>query len=245
MDDYAIYGDSVFESFRMRGGRVWRLDQHLGRLTRSCDYFGLDAPQASDVRARLRDEIDDSSDRVVRLSVYRTGGRWRHAPVGSAWSLAHRPFVAATGPISLALAQRPLVPGDGMRAHKTGSRLAYQSEWNRAQLNGFDDVLFYDTSGQLLETAISNIAFWVSGTWLTPPLELGLLPGLMRSWLLDLGVMVERRLSKRELAEVQGALLLNTVQGCRFVKVIGKKELKPDLGVRLIGALPNRSETRV
>jgi branched-subunit amino acid aminotransferase/4-amino-4-deoxychorismate lyase len=42
-------------------------------------------------------------------------------------------------------------------------------------------LVFYDSEDQLLEGARSNIFVKIKGRWYTPPLALGILPGVMRT----------------------------------------------------------------
>ncbi|MDH5587603.1 MAG: aminotransferase class IV, partial [Nitrospirota bacterium] len=44
-----LYGDGVYETLRVYGGRVLLWKRHLARLHRSCELIGLEVPIADDV----------------------------------------------------------------------------------------------------------------------------------------------------------------------------------------------------
>ncbi len=69
--------------------------------------------------------------------------------------------------------------------HKTTLRQNYDHAIGQATRHGAFDMLFFNAQGQLTEGARSNVFARIDGQWLTPPLSAGLLPGVMRSVLLD------------------------------------------------------------
>jgi len=79
---------------------------------------------------------------------------------------------------------------------------------------GADDALLRSSSGDLCCATSANLLVQVDNGWLTPPLESGCLPGVMRRRALELGLAHETNLSDRDLERCTGALLLNSL-GCR------------------------------
>jgi para-aminobenzoate synthetase/4-amino-4-deoxychorismate lyase len=57
--------------------------------------------------------------------------------------------------------------------------------WRDAEAQGAFDTLFFNERGELTEGGRSSVFVRVNGKWLTPPLSSGVLPGVMRSVLLD------------------------------------------------------------
>ncbi len=47
------------------------------------------------------------------------------------------------------------------------------------------DVILYNPDEHVTETSVSNVAFYRSHRWVTPPLSTGCLPGVTRRWLLQ------------------------------------------------------------
>jgi hypothetical protein len=53
------------------------------------------------------------------------------------------------------------------------------------------DVLLYNPAGQITETSIANFSVKLGEQWITPKASCGLLPGVMRAELLELGLVHE------------------------------------------------------
>ena len=112
---------------------------------------------------------------------------------------------------------------DWQRNHKTGSRITYQAAYGSALANGFRDVLLTDAEDRILETTTGNLLFAVRGSWITPPLELGVLPGICRGWLIEKGLICEEVLHLRDLPHVTGIAVTNAVVGIAPVCAIGAR----------------------
>jgi 4-amino-4-deoxychorismate lyase len=68
-------------------------------------------------------------------------------------------------------------------SHKTGNYLgAWIAKKSTLQLNAQEAILV-DNAGNWLETSTGNLWGWQDGCWWTPPLAVGILPGIMRSQL--------------------------------------------------------------
>lgn len=81
------------------------------------------------------------------------------------------------------------------------------------------DVLLYNQDGEIMETSIFNVAFYRSSTWLTPSMNTGCLPGVMRRWLIDnkrINEDAEGVLTTNDFQPGEWVLLFNGVQGCRL-----------------------------
>ncbi|MBE9113757.1 aminotransferase class IV [Nodosilinea sp. LEGE 07298] len=77
------------------------------------------------------------------------------------------------------LYQRPLP------AYKTGNYLGAWLALQAAQQHGAREAILVDARGQWLETSTGNLWGWANGQWHTPGLESGLLPGIVRSHLIE------------------------------------------------------------
>ena len=83
------------------------------------------------------------------------------------------------------------------------------------------EVIHLNTRGELTEGARSNIFVKIRGTLFTPPVECGLLPGVLRSRLLAAGRCKEKILYRRDLEKAQAVYCGNSVRG--LVKVTIEK----------------------
>jgi para-aminobenzoate synthetase/4-amino-4-deoxychorismate lyase len=85
--------------------------------------------------------------------------------------------------------------------HKGTRREEYDRAWRFAEAQGAFDMLFFNERGELTEGGRSNLFLKLDGQWWTPPVSAGLLPGVMRSLILDdpLWMAAERVLVREDL----------------------------------------------
>ena len=102
-----------------------------------------------------------------------------------AFSVQHAPIAPLAQPVRMLLADDSTASGDLFLRHKTSVRARYDNAWRDAEAQGAFDTLFFNERGELTEGGRSNVFVRVDGRWLTPPLDCGVLPGVMRAVLLD------------------------------------------------------------
>ncbi len=78
--------------------------------------------------------------------------------------------------------------------------------------NGFDEVLFVNGNNELLEGAISNLIIEKDGKLYTPPIDLGILNGCYRQFLLDNEKCEEKLLRIDDLENADKIILCNSVR---------------------------------
>jgi para-aminobenzoate synthetase/4-amino-4-deoxychorismate lyase len=118
---------------------------------------------------------------------------------------------AAAAPLPVARARAPVSRRDPLLFHKTTRRAVYDAR--RAERPDVFDVVLANEEGELTELSIGNLVVELGGERLTPPVECGLLPGVMREELLARGELVEAVLRDRDLAAAERLWLVNAVRG--------------------------------
>lgn len=105
--------------------------------------------------------------------------------------------------------------------HKTTMRTLYDAAYKQAQEDGLFDSIFCNTAGEVTEGCITNIVIYQQGTYLTPPVASGLLPGVMRGYLLrDTAVpVVEKVLTPADVRAAEAIFLCNSVRGLVRVRL--------------------------
>ncbi len=172
------------------------LERHLARMKASADLLGF----AFD-RHAARNELQAATFRLrdarrIRLLLAKSGA--------VAIEVAPLP-PAPTGPVSVAIAPMPVPRADFRLRHKTSDRAFY----DRARGAAFE-VLF-ERDGQLTEGSFTNLFVARDDKLLTPPLSLGLLPGVLRAELIESGRAVEAVLTR---ADLNGGFLIgNALRG--------------------------------
>jgi para-aminobenzoate synthetase / 4-amino-4-deoxychorismate lyase len=101
--------------------------------------------------------------------------------------------------------------------HKTTVRDLYEKELAVARARGFFDVIFMNERGEITEGAITNIYAKVKKELFTPPVECGLLNGIIRQTLLAEGRAKEQRMTFQDLQNAEEIYISNSIIG--FVRV--------------------------
>jgi para-aminobenzoate synthetase/4-amino-4-deoxychorismate lyase len=186
------------------GGGWYLLDGHLARLAASADYFGYRFDEGL-IRNRLSrlQEIPADAPRRIRLLLDREGEA----------EIQPSPHVSSPEPARVAIAAEPVDSRDPMFYHKTTRRAEY--ERRAAARPDRDDVLLVNERGELTESTIANLVVRMDGALWTPPLDAGLLPGVLRADLLARGEIRERVLRPADLARAEEIWLINSVRKWR------------------------------
>ena len=176
-----------------------RLEGHLARMKASAQALGF----AFD-RHGARNSLQSATFRL--RSAARV--RMRLAPSGAlAVEASPLPRLAEL-PVPVAVRPAPMAAGDFRLTHKTSLRAAYDAARHES---GAAEVVFVDAPGFVTEGSWSNIFVERDGQLLTPPLSLGLLPGVLRAELLDKGRAVESYLRLADLED--GFFIGNSLRG--------------------------------
>jgi para-aminobenzoate synthetase / 4-amino-4-deoxychorismate lyase len=185
------------------------LELHLERMKASATELGFNFD-----RHALRNAIqalcfDAPMPGKLRLVVARSGSY--------SLELAELP-PAPTAPMLCAVMALPVDDGDWRLRHKCSDRGFYEAGLAAARDAGADEALFIRDDGLITEGCISNMFVERDGRLLTPPLRLGLLPGVLRRSLMEAGKAIEAELRLDDLA--QGFLIGNAVRGLVAAKLL-------------------------
>lgn len=123
-------------------------------------------------------------------------------------------------PVKSYLAPLPIDKENRYLYHKTTIRDHYQKLEVDAEDN-FSTLLWND-DGELTEFTIGNIVLKIADQYLTPPVDVGLLPGVFRQILLEEGRIKEARLTKADLERADEIWLINAVRGWVEIETICK-----------------------
>lgn len=85
---------------------------------------------------------------------------------------------------------------------------------------GKQEKIYHNEKGELLETSIGNLVLQIAGKLYTPPINLGILPGIYRQHLLETGQVEEKVLTLEDLAQAEA------IYGCNAVRNLYKLSLK-------------------
>lgn len=209
-------GFAIFETMQAtRDKGIAHLDRHLARLGKSAQYFGFRFDEAA-LRMQLDDVVktlsEDDTHRV-RLAISHDG-----TPAithGVLTPLPRTVKVLLADATDATSATNTTRADDLFLRHKTTVRERYDAAWKHAEANGAFDTLFFNDRGELTEGGRSSVFVKLGGQWVTPPLACGVLPGVMRSVLLEDRAFnaVEAVISRDDLLSARAIVVCNALRG--------------------------------
>src|SRR5262249_51790531 len=199
-----LYGEGVYETLRTYNGQPFLFDRHMRRLRNSAAMLALPIPLGDEeIDARFREtmraaKLGDSPDReaYIRLLVTRGVGELSYDPAGcptpsivvivkpnvppAAEAFERGVRVSLVGVVRNHPASvNPLIKSNNL----LNNALAMQEAYRRG---GFEGVM-RNYRGELTECTQSNLFLVKSGAALTPPLDAGLLAGITREFIFEIG----------------------------------------------------------
>ncbi|MBT2505038.1 aminotransferase class IV [Streptomyces sp. ISL-98] len=219
---YGGYGH--FTAMQVRDGRVRGLRLHLARLSEGTqEVFGADLDEEL-VRERVRHALEGAGVRDAALRVYVL---W--APDAAAATL----MVTVRPPATMPQAPQALMSVPYVRpvAHVKHLGGFAQTHYGKlAQREGFDEALLTGPGGEVVEGAITNIAFYdgTSVVWPDAPALYGITMALLEPRLPAAGLAsVRRRVTLDGLSAYRAAFVTNS-QGVAPVRRIDDTEFAVD-----------------
>ncbi len=199
----------LFETLRWSAEQGYlRLPLHLDRLGASADSLGFRFDRAA-VAARLAEcerGFGPGEDQRVRFELSRNGDiEVRAVP------MAPEPEAA----VLVAVASLRADAGDPFLRHKTTRRQVFDDAFAAASALGCGEAIFLNRQGFVSESTRGNVFLERDGLLLTPPVQHGLLPGVLRRDLLESGAAREAGIRLGELAEAKRWFIGNSLRGLR------------------------------
>ena len=190
-------------------------ERHLERLSLSAKYFDINYNEYQLIK--LLENINDEISLKVRILINKKGEvRIEKYPL--------KVFLE-NDLIELKLASKPIDKDDIWLYHKTTNRSVYSHA--ESEIVDCDDVILWNINEEVTEGTFLNIAIEKNGQWVTPPVSSGLLAGVMRQNLLDLGEIKEQIITIDELKKTKKIRVFNSVRGiCNAVLKTSDLKLK-------------------
>ncbi len=163
------------------------LDRHINRMSNSARLLSM-----SFDRHAARNELQAAAFHLtklhkIRMLLSRSGN--------IAIEIGPLPPTPTTD-VRVVIMPLPVGPTDFRLRHKTSDRAFYDEA---RSASGADEVVFTDQAGRLTEGSFTNVFVTRGEMLLTPPLSNGLLPGVLRSSLIEGGQAVEAPLTPDDL----------------------------------------------
>jgi branched-subunit amino acid aminotransferase/4-amino-4-deoxychorismate lyase len=180
------HGLGLFETLRTWNGHPTLLPRHVDRLCRSAAELRLpldpDSVPGREAVQELLVADGRQGDAIVRITL---SGGTSESTGSTLWMRSSAlPATAATGVI---LGQVCPARTDALASHKTLNHWVSRIAFETAQRGGFDECLTVSPDGSLWEGSRSNLFVVVQDQILTPPSAGKILPGIMRSVIMERG----------------------------------------------------------
>jgi len=197
---------SLIETLRStEQGEIPLLARHMQRLQASAHTLGYPCPLAQIEQALLKiAHAANGHAQRLRLLLHPDGR----------FDTRRSPLIAPAVLPPVRLATTRLDAENKWLQHKTTYRPLYEKAtiWLQTHPDYFD-CIFLNQAGELCEGSRSNLYLQLDGIWYTPPLSCGVLPGIMRSVLLESGQVHERILREEEILAAHALRVSNAVHG--------------------------------
>jgi len=196
---------ALLETLLLKEGELQRLDAHLNRLKASARFFGFDYSEPA-IRAALHNTQKRglADPHRVRLVLEKDGNI----------DVQVQALVDLPKPLFSVIAPERMDAGDPLLRHKTTARLLFDSALQRLKGNpSCFDALFFNEREELTEGARSNVFLLKNGAWFTPPVESGLLDGIMRQEILRTRPVRVQKLYRDDLLTADAVYLSNALRG--------------------------------
>ncbi len=196
-DHGLLYGHGLFETMRAYGGRVFRLEEHLGRLVRGAEVIGIPlGGQRPALERSVQGVLHANGLTEARLRITVTAGEGPGLPVYPApGSPAVFVTAAPVQPVSKERFEHGLHAVVWGRARssmsaivavKTTDLLENLMARADARQRGADEAIILNERHFIAECSLSNVFFVSRGRLLTPAAECGLLQGITRDVVIQL-----------------------------------------------------------
>ena len=202
-----LYGEGVYETWRTYNGQPFLFDRHMRRLRNSSGMLSLPVPLTDEqMDTRCRETMraaglgetpgGDDGEAYVRVLLTRGIGELSYdpacCPVPSIVIIV-KPHVAPPRDVyerGVKVALVPIVrnhPGTVNPLIKSNNLLNNALAMQEAYRRGAFEGVMRNYRGELAECTQSNLFVVKDGTALTPPLDAGLLPGITREFVMEIG----------------------------------------------------------
>jgi len=213
LDDGYLYGLGAFETIAIENNTPIFLTAHLTRLHKALDFLQIDRTvTAETVIAAIQEE--KVSRGALRLTV---------SEQNMLFTFRENPYTEDSYQRGFRLRLCDSLRNDAspFTYHKTLNYGDCILEKRRCADMGYDEGIFQNHRGEICEGTTSNIFFVKDNTICTPTLSCGLLPGILRAYLLERHDVIEMVIKTDEIPLFDECFVTNSLLGIMPVTSLG------------------------
>ena len=199
-----LYGEGIYETLRTYNGQPFLFDRHMKRLRTSAGMLALPVPLSdAQIDERFRETVsaaglggDTQREAYIRILVTRGIGGLTYDPAATpdpSIVVIVKPHVDPPRDVferGVKVALVPIVrnhPGSVNPLIKSNNLLNNALAMQEAFRRGGYEGVMRNFRGELAECTQSNLFIVKNGAALTPPIDAGLLAGITRAFLFEVG----------------------------------------------------------
>ena len=220
LDGGFYFAQGVFETILIKKEAIF-LEEHINRLNKSIDIMGLG--EHIDIKF-IKNFIKEEKLKNIVLKIVVT----EKNIVFSTRRIKYSKEDYKNG-FNLKLSSVLRNPTSNMTYIKSLSYNENLYEYNKANKEGFNEVVFLNIYGNIAEGATSNIFIIKDKKIYTPMISDGILPGVVRNWVIENFKVCEKHLNKKDLYSADEVFITNSVLG--IMKVVQFEEKKYNTNV--------------
>ena len=241
-----LYGDGVFETLKIVGGKILFFEDHYFRLMAAMRIVRMEIPMnftleylEEQVLSLVEKNKIEQSARA-RITVYRNNGGL-YLPTNNTVSFLIQTSAIENPVYSISEKEYEVdlykdfyIPKQLLSTLKTTNKMIHVTGSIYAKENDLDNCILLNDSKNVLEALQGNLFMRMGNTLITPPISEGCLNGIMRKQILSFAKketnleVVEQVISPFDLQKADELFVTNVIRGIQPITKYRKKEFEQD-----------------
>ncbi len=222
-----LRGDGLFETILTIDNKAVAWNRHYARLEKSAKQLLITLPARIDIEVGIEKILTNVTGQSrLRLTVLSDGD----------WFISLEPVSEESESISLMKVEALKISTGSLSGSKSISYGESLLVVRKAKVAGFDDGVFINEKGFVVETALSNLLIHNQDGWQTPALTTGCLPGISRELLIKWFDVKEIEFDFERLLSAQAVYVTSSIKLIQRVNKIDDRLFEECLvGKELVG----------
>jgi len=241
-----LYGDGVFETLKIVGGKILFVEDHYFRLMAAMRIVRMEIPMnftleylEEQVLSLVEKNKIEQSARA-RITVYRNNGGF-YLPTNNTVSFLIQTSAIENPVYSISEKEYEVdlykdfyIPKQLLSTLKTTNKMIHVTGSIYAKENDLDNCILLNDSKNVVEALQGNLFMRMGNTLITPPISEGCLNGIMRKQILSFAKketnleVVEQVISPFDLQKADELFVTNVIRGIQPITKYRKKEFEQD-----------------
>ena len=241
-----LYGDGVFETLKIVGGKILFFEDHYFRLMAAMRIVRMEIPMnftleylEEQVLSLVEKNKIEQSARA-RITVYRNNGGF-YLPTNNTVSFLIQTSAIENPVYSISEKEYEVdlykdfyIPKQLLSTLKTTNKMIHVTGSIYAKENDLDNCILLNDSKNVVEALQGNLFMRMGNKLITPPISEGCLNGIMRKQILSFAKketnleVVEQVISPFDLQKADELFVTNVIRGIQPITKYRKKEFEQD-----------------